>query len=152
MKEHVTIDVKSGLILSTCMSKASEHDYTYFEYSVATGIHWKNAPPKVYADKGCCGKSNRDFLHLNEIGDGIMRNNQVNATLTAYEIQRNKVIAKVRYKIEQYFSLTEKYQRAGRARFTALVEEWWDHLCGAMAFNIKRVTLALRKQQIEATV
>jgi IS5 family transposase len=152
MKEHAAIDVKSGLVLSTCISKASEHDYNYFEYSVTTGIHGKDVPPKVYADKGYCGKSNRDFLHLNEIGDGIMRKDQVNATLTPYEIQRNRMISKIRYKIEQYFGLTEKYQRAGRARFTTLVKEWWDHLCGAMAFNIKRVTLAMRKRTIEATV
>jgi len=152
MKEHASIDVESGLVLSTCMSKASEHDYTYFQYIVATGIHGTDVPPKVYADKGYCGKGNRDFLTLNEIDDGIMRKNQVNAMLTEYEIQRNKMLAKVRYIIEQYFGLTEKYQGAGHARFPTLLKEGWDHLCGAMAFNIKRVTLAMRKRQIEVPV
>jgi len=152
MKEHASIDVKSGLVLSTCMSRASEHDYTYFEYAVATGIHGKDVPPKVYADKGYCGQSNREFLHLNEIGDGIMRKDKVNATLTDYEIQRNRMISKVRYMIEQYFGITGKYQGAGRARFTTLIKEHWDHLLGAMAFNIERVTLAMRKRIIEAPV
>jgi len=54
--------------------------------------------------------------------------------------------------IEQYVGLTEKYQGAEQIRFTTLLKEGWDHLCGAMAFNIKRVTLTIRKRQIEVVV
>ena len=79
-----------------------------------------------------------------------MRKNQINATLTEAEIQRNKRISKVRYKIEQYFGITHKYHGAGKTRFTTIVKENWDHLCGAMAFNIKCVTLTLRKQRMIA--
>jgi IS5 family transposase len=84
---------------------------------------------------------------MNGIDDGIMRKSQINASLTEMEIERNKVISRVRYKIEQYFGITHKYHGAGKARFTTLLKENWDHLCGAMAFNIKRVILSLRKQQ-----
>lgn len=148
MKEHASIDVESGLVLSTHMTKASEHDTKYFSYVVMKGIHGKKLPTKVYADKGYCGEPNRDFLNMNGIGDGIMRKNQINAALTEKEIQRNKEISKVRYKIEQYFGITHKYHGAGKARFTTIVKENWDHLCGAMAFNIKRVILNLRKREM----
>ena len=37
MKEHAAIDVESGLILSTYMSKASEHDTNYFQASGPLG-------------------------------------------------------------------------------------------------------------------
>jgi len=148
MKEHASIDVKSGLVLSTTVSKASEHDTNYFQYTVVKGIHGKKVPSRVYADKGYCGEPNKDFLNMNGINDGIMRKNQINASLTEFEIQRNKMISKVRYKIEQYFGITEKYHGAGKARFTTILKENWDHLCGAVAFNIKRVTLARRKQEI----
>ena len=148
MKEHATIDVESGLVLSTHISKASEHDTRYFSYVVTKGIHGKNSPKKVYADKGYCGEPNRDFLSMNGMGDGIMRKNQINASLTEAEIQRNKDISKVRYKIEQYFGITHRYQGAGKARFTNLIKENWDHLCGAMSFNIKRVVLNMRKRQM----
>lgn len=87
---------------------------------------------------------------ISRIGNGIMR--KVNATLTNYEIQRNTMIAKVRYMIEQYFGITEKYQEAGKSRFAALLKEWWGYLCGAVAFNIKRVNLAMRNRQIAAPV
>jgi IS5 family transposase len=148
MKEHASIDVESGLVLSTCVSRASEHDTNYFQYTVVKGIHGKKLPEKVYADKGYCSETNRQFLKLNGIDDGIMRKNQVNASLTETEVQRNKLISKIRYKIEQYFGLTHKYHGAGKARFTTIVKENWDHLCGAMAFNIKRVALTLRKQEM----
>ena len=96
MKEHAAIDVTSGLVLSTMVSKASEHDTNYFQYAVTKAIHGNNLPPKVYADKGYSGKPNRDFLNINGISDGIMRKNQINASLTDAEIQRNKKISKVR--------------------------------------------------------
>jgi IS5 family transposase len=150
MKEHASIDVESGLVLSSCVSKASEHDTKYFSYVVTKGIHGRKLPSQVYADKGYCGEPNRDFLNMNGIGDGIMRKNQINAALTEAEIQRNKGISKIRYKIEQYFGITHKYHGAGKARFTTIVKENWDHLCGAMAFNIKRVALTLRKQEMIA--
>ena len=106
MKEHAAVDVESGLVLSTHISRASEHDTKYFSYTVMKGIHGKKLPTKVYADKGYCGEPNRDFLNMNGIGDGIMRKNQINAALTEKEIQRNKEISKIRYKIEQYFGLS----------------------------------------------
>jgi len=150
MKEHASINVESGLVLSTCVSRASEHDTKYFSYTVTKGIHGRKLPSKVYADKGYCGEPNRDFLNMNGIDDGIMRKNQINAALTEAEIQRNKGISKIRYKIEQYFGITHKYHGAGKARFTTIVKENWDHLCGAMAFNIKRVVLNLRKREMIA--
>lgn len=148
MKEHAAIDVESGLVLSTHMTRASEHDTKYFSYVVTKGIHGKKLPSKVYADKGYCGEPNRDFLNMNGIDDGIMRKNQINAALTETEIQRNKEISKIRYKIEQYFGITHQYYGAGKARFTSIIKENWDHLCGAMAFNIKRVILNLRKREM----
>ncbi len=91
--------------------------------------------------------ANRDFLNMNGLGDGIMRKNQINASLTENEIKWNKKISKVRYKIEQYFGITGKYHGAGKARFTSLFKEGWDQLCGAMAFNIKRVVLSIKKRK-----
>lgn len=142
MKEHASIDIKSGLVLSTMTSKASEHDTGYFQIIAVKGIHGKKLPPKIYADKAYPSEINRSFLSLNKIADGIMRKDYVNAKLTELEHKRNKMIGKVRYKIEQYFGLTELQMRAGRARFTTLLKENWNRLCQIMAFNIKRVILA----------
>ena len=102
----------------------------------------------MYADKGYSSETNRDFLNLNEMADSIMRKGQVNASLTRFEIERNKGISKIRYVIEQYFGLTEMYHGAGKARYTTLVKEGWNRLCQVMAFNIKRVILSQRRRGI----
>ncbi len=76
------------------------------------------------------------------MADGIMRKDERNAMLTEMEIERNKMISKVRYKIEQYFGVTALHQGAGQARFTTLAKEGCDRLCHGIAFNIKRSYLA----------
>lgn len=146
MKEHAAIDVESGLILSTYMSKASEHDTNYFQSIAVRGMQGREMPPKAYADKGYCSQDNREFLHMNRISDGIMRKDYPNAKLTDLEHERNKKISKIRYKIEQYFGLTERHMGGGRARFTTLIKEHWNRLCQVMAFNTKRVLLAERQK------
>ena len=55
---------------------------------------------KVYADKGYFGKPNREFLSMNNIADGIIRENTTTAKLTSYEKERNKKISKVRYIVD----------------------------------------------------
>ena len=44
--------------------------------------------------RGIVLKFNRIFLNDNNIADGIMRKNLINAKLTDFEIQRNKLIFK----------------------------------------------------------
>ena len=79
------------------------------------------------------------------MADGIMRKDYRNAELTELEHERNKGISKIRYKIEQYFGLTELHMGGGRARFTTLLKEHWNRFCQVMAFNTKRVLFAERE-------
>lgn len=53
-------------------------------------MHTEQKIKVVYADKGYAGAPNRNFLSMNQIADGIMRKNNINATLTETEIARNK--------------------------------------------------------------
>lgn len=75
-------------------------------------MHTRKMLPVVYADKGYHGQPNRKFLHINDMKDGIMCKDERNAKLTELEIERNKKISKVRYKIEQYFGVTALHQGA----------------------------------------
>jgi len=56
----------------------------------------KQKPPKIYADKGYSSQDNREFLSMNRMADGIMRNDYRNAKLTELEHERNKGISKIR--------------------------------------------------------
>ena len=152
MKEYTSIDANSGLLMSILLSKASEHDTKYFQYVVIKGIHTKKLPPKVYVDKGYHhGHASREFLHVNDMADGIMRKYERNAILTELETTRNKMISEVSYKIEQYFGVTALHQGAGQARFTTLLKEGWDRLCHAIAINIKRSYLAGIKKPVSCS-
>ncbi len=138
LKEHASVDVKSGFILATTLTPASIHDTNYLPYLTIASCHTKDPIEKVYADKGYHGQPNRSFLHLNEIKDGIMRKDTTTAKLTEVEIERNKKISKKRYIVEQYFGLSHLHDGAYRARFTKILNNTWDVMCRQMAFNMFR--------------
>ena len=109
LKEHASVDVKSGLVLATTMTPASVHDSNYLQYLTLASCHSEEPIKKVYADKGYHGEPNRSFLYLNEIEDGIMRKDTRGARITQVEIKRNNKISKKRYIVEQYFGLSHLY-------------------------------------------
>jgi IS5 family transposase len=138
LKEHASVDVKSGLVLATTLTPASVHDTNYLPYLALASCHTEEPIKKVYADKGYHGEPNRSFLHLNEIEDGIMRKDTRGAKITEIEIERNKKISKKRYIVEQYFGLSHLHHGAYRARFTVMMKNIWDAMCRQMAFNLFR--------------
>jgi IS5 family transposase len=138
LKEHASVDVKSGFVLAVTMTPASVHDTNYLPYLTLASCHTQEPIKKVYADKGYHGEPNRSFLHLNDIDDGIMRKDTTTAKITKIEIERNRKISKKRYIVEQYFGLSHLYHGAYRARFTMMMKNIWDAMCRQMAFNLFR--------------
>jgi IS5 family transposase len=67
-----------------------------------------------------------------------MRKDNINATLTDFEIRRNKAISKYRYIIEQYFGISHKYDNGNRARFTTIFKNLMDLMFRQFAFNLKK--------------
>lgn len=138
LKEHASVDTENGLVLAAELSPASVNDSIYLPYCVLASYHTKEPIKKVYADKGYHGKPNREFLHINNIQDGIMRKNSKGAKLTEHEKDRNRQISRKRYIVEQYFGLSHLHNKAYRARFTRLIRNAIDVLFRQMAFNINR--------------
>lgn len=138
LKEHSSVDVNNGFVLSTIFSPASVNDTNYLEYCTVFSYHTKQPIEMVYADKGYYGKPNREFLSLNNIKDGIMRKATRSSPLTNYEKERNKKISKVRYIVEQYFGLSHLHDGAHRARFTTIIKNNLDCWLRQAAFNISR--------------
>ncbi len=138
LKEHASVDANHGFVLATTLSPASVHDTNYFPYCTVFSRHTKQPINKAYADKGYFGEPNRSFLAENKIEDGIMRKDTKTAKLTPYEIERNKKISKIRYRVEQYFGLSHLADHAYRARFPKILKNNFDCWCRQAAFNIKR--------------
>ena len=140
LKEHAAVDTNYGFVLATEMTPASHHDSPYLPLCVAGSCHTTKTIKKVYADKGYFGKNNREFLHLNNIADGIMTKAVRGTELTPFEKDRNKAISQVRYIVEQYFGISHLHNNAFRARFTRLIKNAIDALFRQMAFNLLRGT------------
>ena len=138
LKEHASVDINHGFILATTLTPASVNDSQYLPYCTTFSRHTKQPIKKVLADKGYFGKPNREFLSMNNIEDGIMRKDTTTAKLTRAEKERNKIISKLRYIVEQYFGLSKLHNRAERARFTTIVKNMFDCWYRQAAFNISR--------------
>jgi len=149
LKEHTSIDTNHGFILATVLSPASVHDTNYFQYCTLYSRYTKHALKMVYADKGYHGQENREFLSLNDFGDGIMRKDTTTAKLTELETDRNKRISKVRYIVEQYFGISHLYDRGKRARFTSIAKNNIDIWIRQVAYNIRKGITVLKKTQQE---
>lgn len=85
-KEHASVDTTHGFILSTHLTPASHHDSPYFPRAIIHSMHTDEKIENGFGDKGYDGLPNREFLSLNNIKDGIMRKDHVNAKLTDLEI------------------------------------------------------------------
>jgi IS5 family transposase len=59
LKEHASVDVDHGFVLSTDLTPVSVSDSIYLPYCVAASCHTEDPIGKVYADKGYYGKPNR---------------------------------------------------------------------------------------------
>ena len=138
LKEHASVDVNNGFVLAAMMTPASHHDSPYLPWCTIYSLHTNQCLEKVYADKGYFGEPNREFLATNKIGDAIMRKDTSTAKLTEYEKERNKLISKKRYIVEQYFGLSHLRDGAKRARFTSIFKNTIDLLFRQFAFNLKR--------------
>jgi len=85
LKEHASVDTRYGFVPATEITPASHHDSPYLPVCIARSCHTKEPIKKVYADKGYHGHSNREFLSMNGIEDGIMRKDTKGTKLTPYE-------------------------------------------------------------------
>ena len=101
-------------------------------------MHTSEPIEKAYGDKGYTGAPNREFLALNNIEDGIMRKDNINAKLTNFEIERNKAISKYRYIVEQYFGISHLHDNGEKARFTDMFKNLMDLMFRQFAFNLKK--------------
>jgi IS5 family transposase len=136
-KEHTSVDTKNGFILSTTLSPSSHNDSKYLPYAVIYSMH-AGKIKIAYADKGYAGAPNREFLALNNIQDGIMRKDNVNAKLTDFEIERNKGISKYRYIVEQHFGISHLHDRGNKARFPTMIKNTIDIMFRQFAFNLRK--------------
>lgn len=114
-KLHARTD-EEGFIEQIHVTPANAADVNHLETVLDKVEHGV----KVYADKGYDSQYNREFLAKNQLVDGIMRKTHRNKPLTRQDIERNKELAKIRYRVEQSFAILHRIFRCKRASYFGL--------------------------------
>ena len=124
-KQHVSVDMQTGLINKIAITPANLTDAKGFKHVCPT-------QGAIYADKGYCTSSavkeaSRQSCHL----AAIMKNN-----MKGKNKDRDKWYSKVRSPYERVFSQREK-----RVRYRGVVKNQFAAFMQAICFNIKRLSV-----------
>jgi IS5 family transposase len=143
-KAHTSVDVESGLILSTHATPANDSD-TGELAKLVTDSHLP-AKARVYADKGYASAKNRAILKQQNCKDAIMDRAWRNKPLTARERTRNKLISKKRYIVERVFGTLKQQYDIARASYIGIGKVQGELLLSSLAYNLKRALFLLPAQ------
>ena len=134
-KKHTATD-EQGLITAVLTTPANESDVVHL-CDVVAKIGLKKGS-RVRADKGYSSQKNRDFLKEQNLKDGIMFKAIKNKPLEKRQIQINKIISQVRYRVERTFGSMVRWFGAGVARYVGIAKMHTQHLMEALAHNLYR--------------
>lgn len=134
-KKHTATD-EQGMVLAVISTPANESDIVHLEDVVAKAKLASKA--RVRADKGYCSASNRKYLKGQGLKDGIMHKAVRNKKLTAHQHRFNKLVSKVRYRVERTFGGMRRWFGAGTTRYLGLAKTHTQHLMEAVAYNLYR--------------
>jgi IS5 family transposase len=136
-KRHYLAESQEGLVLSVHTTSANAHDSQYLEACLRKVRLPKGS--RVLADKGYCAKANEALLHSKGLRSGIQRKAYRNKSLTRREKQYNKLVGKVRYKIERVFGSIKRWFGRLEARYVGLLKTHGQHVLEALAYNLYRL-------------
>jgi IS5 family transposase len=124
-KEHLTVDMQSGMINEVALSPANITDAQGMDYVCPTG-------GTIYADKGYCSEPAKTIAQAHNCNlMAIKRNNMKDKN---YVLDRS--IAKIRSPFERVFSKIPK-----RVRYRGIIKNTFTAIMQAICFNLKRLLI-----------
>lgn len=146
-KQHTVVD-DNGLVIAVETTAANRHD----SRPLLTLLDKAGIKPgtRVHADKAYCSQKHHDALKLRGIKNGIQDKAVKNKPLTQRQLQRNSLIAKVRYVVERTFGSQTRWfgSKVLRYRGNAKAHAW--HILQAIAYNLKRLPKLYVDKQMQA--
>ena len=135
-KQHTVVD-DNGLVLAVETTAANCHD----SKPLLDLLDKANIQPgvRVHADKAYSSRKHRAALKSRGIKNGIQDKAAKNNPLTRWQLQRNSLIAKVRYVVERTFGSQARWFNAKILRYRGLAKAHAWHILLAMAYNLKRL-------------
>ncbi len=136
-KRHYLAEAQEGWVLAVHTTPANLHD----SQLLGNCLNKVKLPQRsrVLADKGYCSQANEALLRSRGLRSGIQRKAYRNKSLTRREKQYNKLIGKVRYKIERVFGSIKRWFGGFKARYVGLRKTHGQHVLEAIAYNLYRL-------------
>ena len=134
-KKHYLCDKDTSLVLSVETITAKDHDSKFMERCL-NKVELPSSVP-IFADKGYFGKPNEEVIKKRGMKDRIQRKSVRGKALSYWSKARNKLISKVRYKVERIFGGIKKWFRSGICRYVGLDKTHGQHVLEAIAYNLK---------------
>jgi len=135
-KGHIAIDEDSEIITKLEFSKASLHDSRAFDKLV------DYSEKAVFADKGYANKNRRKKLQKNHIFDGILAKGYRNRPLSQSEKKLNKLLSRVRNKVERPFAYMKRILNYQRCSYYDLQRNRFEFIMAAFVYNIRKLITA----------
>lgn len=133
-KHHVTDN--EGLVLGVLTTKASTNEIANLEDVLDTTDLPKDIPLK--ADKGYQSKKNAEILKKRNLKNHILKKAYKNKPLTLWEKKFNKLIGKIRFKVERTFGGIKRWFSGGTARYRGITKMHTQNLMEAISYNLYR--------------
>jgi IS5 family transposase len=133
-KHHVTDD--EGLVLGVLTTKASVNEIANLEEVLDTADLPKDIPLK--ADKGYQSAKNIAILKDRKLKNHILKKAKKNKPLTKWEHRFNKLVGKIRFKVERTFGGIKRWFNGGTARYRGIDKMHTQNLMEALCYNLYR--------------
>lgn len=134
-KKHFVTD-DNGTVLGVHTTAANVNEISNLEEVLDKCDLAKNT--KVKADKGYKSQKNDELLKSKGLKNQIMHKAKKNKPLTNNQLKFNKLVGKIRYRIERTFGSIKRWFQAGKARYVGLAKTHSQHVLEAIAYNLYR--------------
>jgi len=135
-KAHVMMDAKHGFYLGGHSTCASRNDGKELEVVVKNTKLDKNA--FVLTDKGYTSAENRMMLKNHGLTDGIMKKAVRGKPLNEEQHSINRMISRLRYKVERGFGTLKREYGLDRARYLGTRKLNYELTLSGLCFNVKK--------------
>jgi len=132
-KGHIAIDEDSQIIKQIEFTKASVHDSNEFDNLV------DYTEEAVFGDKAYANKQRRKKLESKGIFDGILEKGYRNKSLNKIQKQVNRLLSRVRNRIEKTFAFMKNVLGYERCSYYDLERNRFEFTFAAFVFNIRRM-------------
>ncbi|MEG1556359.1 MAG: IS5 family transposase [Bacteroidales bacterium] len=135
-KQHVGTD-ENGMIRVVITTAANESDIKHLE-DVIEAVDDFDHRAWIKADKGYQCATNDQVIKTKKMRNHIMHKALKKKPLTKYEKLFNRLVSKIRYRVERSFGSMRRWFGGGRARYVGIEKMHTQHLMEAIAHNLYR--------------